>query len=43
MGPPKEVPVFTKPLCRCAPDADWFEYDSDAEFSREGSEDDEDY
>jgi hypothetical protein len=27
----------------CAPDADWYEYEPDGEYSREGSEDGDDY
>jgi hypothetical protein len=31
------------PLCECAPDCDHYEYDSDPEYSQEGSEDGDDY
>jgi len=33
--------MFRKPLCRCASDCDYYEYD--VEGSREGSEDGDDY
>lgn len=35
--------MFNRPICECAPDSDHFEYESQDEGSREGSEDGDDY